>query len=120
MLLMLLSLLFVKHAIADFFLQRAFMFKDKHVYGGKGGLTHAAIHGALTGLVLLIVFPNVSMVLWLALADAVIHYHVDYIKSSWNIKTAAQPSENRYWYAFGLDQLAHHLTYIGIVWYIVQ
>jgi hypothetical protein len=120
MLLLLLSLLLIKHAVADFFLQRAFMFKDKHVYGGSGGITHAGIHGALTGLVLFVTISNLYLVLCLALADAVLHYHIDYLKSSWNVKTGASPSENRYWYAFGLDQLAHHMTYIGIIWYIVK
>lgn len=120
MLLFLLSLLLIKHAVADFFLQREFMFKDKHIYGGKGGIIHATIHGALTAIILLFVISSISMALLLALIDAVLHYHIDYIKSNWNIKTKAQPSETRYWYAFGLDQLAHHLTYIGIIWYIVK
>lgn len=120
MLLFLLSLLLIKHAVADFFLQRAFMFKDKHVYGGKGGITHAVIHGGLTGIILLAVISNVYLALGLAAADAVLHYHIDYIKSSWNVKTQAQPSELRYWYAFGLDQLAHQLTYVGMIWYIIR
>jgi hypothetical protein len=109
----------VKHAIADFFLQRAFMFKDKHVYAGPGGISHAGIHGFLTFLAVVICLPN----LWLfavlfGLFDAVAHYHIDYVKSSWNVKTQATPSETRYWYAFGFDQMAHSLTYVLIVYII--
>jgi hypothetical protein len=117
--LLLVTLLFVKHAVADFFLQRAFMFKDKHIYAGPGGISHASIHGSLTFLAIVICLPN----LWLfavlfGLVDAVAHYHIDYVKSNWNVRTQAPPSETRYWYAFGLDQMAHFLTYVLIVYII--
>lgn len=111
--LLIISLLLTKHVVADFFLQRSFMFKDKHIYGGKGGLVHATSHALLTWLCL--IFFNPSLALILAAMDGVIHYHVDYIKSGWNIRTKASPAETRYWYAFGLDQLAHLLTYVLIV-----
>lgn len=120
MLLMLLSLLFIKHALADFFLQRSFMFYDKHIYGAQGGIVHALIHATLSWLVLFLIISDLGTVTLLALADGVIHYHIDYLKSSWNFRTGAKHTENRFWYAFGLDQLAHHLTYIGMVWYIVK
>jgi hypothetical protein len=117
--LLLVTLLLVKHAVADFFLQRAFMFKDKHIYAGPGGISHASIHGSLTFLAIVICLPN----LWLfavlfGLVDAVAHYHIDYVKSNWNVRTQAPPSETRYWYAFGLDQMAHFLTYVLIVYII--
>ena len=117
--LLLVTLLLVKHAVADFFLQRAFMFKDKHIYAGPGGISHASIHGSLTFLAIVICLPN----LWLfavlfGLVDAVAHYHIDYVKSNWNVRTQALPSETRYWYAFGLDQMAHSLTYVLIVYII--
>jgi len=117
--LLLVTLLLVKHAVADFFLQRAFMFKDKHIYAGPGGISHASIHGSLTFLAIVICLPN----LWLfavlfGLVDAVAHYHIDYVKSNWNVRTQALPSETRYWYAFGLDQMAHFLTYVLIVYII--
>ncbi len=119
LMLLLITLLLVKHAVADFFLQRSFMFKDKHIYAGPGGITHASIHGFLTFLAVVICLPN----LWLfavlfGLVDAVAHYHIDYVKSNWNVKTQAAPSETRYWYAFGLDQMAHSLTYVLIVYII--
>ena len=115
----LVTLLFVKHAIADFFLQRAFMFKDKHIYAGLGGISHACTHGFLTFVAIVICFPNLwFFAVMLGKIDAVLHYHIDYIKSSWNVKTKASTSENRYWYAFGLDQMAHSLTYVLIVYII--
>jgi hypothetical protein len=119
LMLLLVTLLLVKHAIADFFLQRAFMFRDKHIYAGPGGISHAATHGLLTTIAIIICLPNLGVfAILLGLFDAVAHYHIDYIKSSWNVKTKASPSENRYWYAFGLDQMAHSLTYVLIVYII--
>lgn len=119
LMLALITLLFVKHAIADFFLQRSFMFKDKHIYAGLGGISHACIHGFLTFVAIVICLPHSwFFAVMLGKMDAVLHYHIDYIKSSWNVKTKAGPSENRYWYAFGLDQMAHFLTYVLIVYII--
>lgn len=115
--LLLITLLLVKHTVADFFLQRSFMFKDKHVYLGRGGITHAATHGAFTFIVLILCVSNFWLAATLlALFDMILHYHIDYIKSNWNVKTKASTLENRYWYAFGLDQLAHFLTYSLIVY----
>jgi hypothetical protein len=117
--LLLVTLLLVKHAIADFFLQRAFMFRDKHIYAGRGGISHAAIHGSLTFLAVVIILPHLWLLAILcSLLDAIAHYHIDYVKSNWNVRTQASPSEIRYWYAFGSDQMAHFLTYVLIVYII--
>ena len=119
--LLLITLLLIKHTVADFFLQRSFMYKDKHIYAGRGGLVHAGSHGLLTAIAVAICVPTplqLSMALAAGMLDMVIHYHVDYIKSNWNVRTKASPSETRYWYAFGLDQLAHFLTYVLIVYTI--
>ena len=117
--LLIITLLLVKHAVADFFLQRAFMFKDKHIYAGLGGISHACIHGFLTILAIVICLPTLWLfAIMLGLFDAVAHYHIDYVKSNWNVKTQAATSELRYWYAFGLDQMAHFLTYVLIVYII--
>ena len=119
LMLLLITLLLVKHAIADFFLQRSFMFKDKHVYAGSGGMVHAATHGFLTLLAIVACLPNLWLfAIVLSLLDAVVHYHIDYIKSNWNVRAQATTSELRFWYAFGLDQTAHFLTYVLIVYII--
>ena len=89
------------------------MFKDKHVYGGKGGVVHATIHGFFSWIILVFFVPEIALIL--AALDGVAHYHIDYLKSGWNFRTKATPAENRFWYAFGLDQLAHMLTYVLMV-----
>ena len=78
--LLLLTLLMFKHTVADFYVQRSFMFTDKHVYGGRGGVAHAGIHGIGTAIVLFSFF-NPAVVLLASFFDSVAHYHIDYVKS---------------------------------------
>lgn len=109
----LIALLLIKHCIADYFMQYPWMLRDKAVYCAPGGIAHSGLHGILTTVVLM---PFIGFgALAYGLFDFFVHYHVDYIKSNWNVRTQASPSETRYWYAFGLDQLAHMMTYVVIV-----
>jgi hypothetical protein len=51
----------------------------------------------------------------LAFFEGIIHYHIDYVKvrhGEKNINTSC------YWNHFGLDQLAHQLTYLVMVAYV--
>ena len=107
--------LFVKHFICDFPLQAfAWMYRNKGTYGHVGGLTHASLHGLGTFAVL---------VFWLgadagtyALADAVIHYHIDWAKMNVSKKLDLRSDNSEwFWILLGFDQLLHHLTYFAIV-----
>lgn len=97
----------IKHFLADFPLQPSYQWMNKGKYGHPGGLLHAAIHGIMT-LAICIVF---SIPLWLALADALIHYHVDWIKMQLRWK----PDNKYFWWALGIDQMVHYLTYVWIM-----
>jgi hypothetical protein len=55
---------------------------------------------------------DLSWVLWLSLLDFVAHYHIDWAKMNWGQRDTRHPS---FWAHLGLDQMAHHLTYVGIV-----
>src|SRR5205809_532082 len=104
---------FIKHFICDFPLQWAYQYKNKGTYGHPGGILHAAIHGAGT-LVVCLIF---GLPAWLALADAVIHYHIDWAKMRLNAHWGLKPDNSEYfWWLLGLDQLLHYLTYAGLVW----
>ena len=111
-----LSLLFVKHFVCDFVIQAPYMIKEKGQYGSAGGIHHAVLHGLGTWAVLFAFVDTFSATI-LALADTVIHYHIDWTKiklsNQWQVQDWA------YWVWFGLDQLAHALTYIAIVAIIV-
>ena len=52
MTLAMITLLIVKHVIADYFMQFSWMMKDKGIYGAWGGIAHSSWHAILTFLVL--------------------------------------------------------------------
>jgi hypothetical protein len=87
-----LALLFVKHWYIDFVDQNDEEVKCKGIYGNWIGIGHSVKHGLGTALVFLLVDPFAVNVLLLGLIDAVIHYHVDWIKMNFgnrDIKTKA-------------------------------
>jgi hypothetical protein len=111
-----LALLFFKHWYVDFVDQNDEEVKHKGIYGDFIGMGHSIKHGAATMLVFLIVDPFHVSVLLLGLIDAVAHYHIDWIKMKFgnrDVKTRA------FWAQLGLDQLAHYMTYLFLVWLIV-
>lgn len=99
----------IKHFIADFPLQPPYQWMNKGKYGHPGGLSHAAVHGVFT----LAILRYFSMALWLAAIDAIIHYHVDWVKMQFKWK----PDNKYFWWLLGADQMIHYLTYIGVIAY---
>lgn len=108
--------LFIKHFICDFPLQtHPWMYLNKGSYGHPGGLLHAATH-ALGTLIVLAVF-QVDAAWTYALADFVMHYHIDWAKMNVNKKFRLEAGNNEwFWILLGVDQLLHHLTYFAIIW----
>ncbi len=107
--------LFIKHFICDFPLQAfSWMYRNKGTYGHAGGLTHAALHGLGTFAVL---FFWLGTHAWIyALADAAIHYHIDWAKMNISKKLDLRSDNSEwFWILLGFDQLLHHLTYFAIV-----
>lgn len=111
--------LLIKHIVADYYVQANFMFKDKHKYGSWGGVSHALVHGLGTGLALT-PFVSIAVVNFMIIIDAMLHYHIDYVKSNYSIRYPSSPSEQKYWVVHGTDQLMHVLTYVLIAWLIVK
>lgn len=111
--------LLIKHIVADYFVQANFMFSNKHIYGGWGGVLHALIHGIGTAIVLT-PFVSVITVNFMLFLDAMLHYHIDYVKSNYSIRYPSLPSEQKYWIVHGIDQLLHVLTYVLIVYLLVE
>ena len=104
----------MKHFIVDFLLQFRYQWSNKGTYGHPGGLLHAGLHGVGTALCLLI-FPWED-ILFLALMDAVFHYHIDWAKMNLNAKLGWTPTTHEeFWWLLGLDQLLHMLTYLAII-----
>ena len=104
----------VKHFVCDFLLQRAYQYMNKGIYGHPGGVLHAGVHAAGT-LVVCVLF---GLPLWFAIADAVIHYHIDWVKVNVTKRYGWKADNSEYfWYAMGLDQTLHYLTY---AWFLAM
>lgn len=117
-LILIFSLLFVKHFVVDFLLQRRYQYENKGVYGHPGGLIHAGLHGLGSWLCLTSFDPAAAVAL--ACADAGIHYHIDWAKTTINQRRKWTPAHSQYWYLLGLDQFLHYMTYVGMVLLMVE
>lgn len=118
-------LLQIKHFIVDFLLQRPYQYKNKGTYGHPGGILHAMLH-AMTTWVIFINLGFIALGVVISLAEAVVHYHIDWLKVKTTKQTWAERREDclavksdMYFHALGFDQLLHQLTYIGMVWLVV-
>ena len=110
------AVLMVKHTVADFFLQTPYQYLNKGTYGHPGGFLHAGIHTVMTLPVFLVIAPAATLLIVLIpVGEFVVHYHVDWLKEQ-AVKRNGWTSETKgFWWALGLDQLAHMLTYLAIV-----
>ena len=118
LILIFITLLFLKHFIVDFVLQRKYQYSNKGVYGHPGGLLHAGLHGLGTAICLWWYDPAAAFAL--AGTDAGLHYHIDWAKTNINEKMGWGPTTHeQYWWLLGADQLLHALTYIAIVYMIL-
>jgi hypothetical protein len=112
--LILFFLFMMKHFIVDFLLQFRYQWSNKGTYGHPGGLLHAGLHGIGTALCLLMF--SWEDILFLALMDAVFHYHIDWAKMNLNARMGWTATTSEYfWWLLGLDQLLHMLTYLAII-----
>lgn len=109
-----LLLLFTKHFIIDFLLQKPYQYLNKGTYGHPGGILHAGLHGL--GTFLCFIFFAPALAFFVAVADTVIHYHIDWAKVKINSIMEWKPDRHeQYWWLLGLDQYLHALTYILFV-----
>lgn len=106
----------LKHYLADFHWQTIWMVETKGRYGHPGGLAHSGLHGLLSLPVLLVAAPWMpALTVVLILAEIAAHYDIDWLKSRIVTRRGLGEDDSVYWHLFGLDQAAHHLTYIGMV-----
>ncbi len=118
-LLLLLLLFQVKHFLADFLWQTDWMFLNKGRYGHPGGLAHAGLHAVFTAVVLLFAPAPLGLLLALVALEFVIHYHVDWSKDHFTRRGSYTVEEKGFWVLFGLDQGAHQLTYVLLLYLLV-
>jgi hypothetical protein len=118
--LILLSLLQFKHFYADFVLQTYMQTVKKGVWLDPIGISHTVDH-VYCSLIALLVFSlfattNAFTVLWVTAVEGVVHYLVDFFKVKYGSKDITKPV---FWTQFGLDQLAHQVTYLWMIWILV-
>jgi len=117
--LFLLLLLQIKHWYADFKIQTYMQTVKKGVWLDPIGMSHTIDH-IWTSLVVFLIFSffhplSVTTILGIAIVEGIYHYMVDFIKVKYGCKDNTKPL---FWNQFGMDQLAHQLSYLGIVAYV--
>lgn len=110
-----LALLQIKHWYIDFVNQSNVEVASKGIYGDIPGLMHSVKHGLGTMLaILLVVTPTYAFfALVCGLLDFITHYHIDWLKMNYGNRDITTPA---FWNHLGLDQMAHQLTYLVIVY----
>ena len=113
--------LIIKHTLGDFFLQTEYQLNNKGKYGHAGGLVHAGIHIGLT-IPLFYLVPAVggSTVLTVLIGEFALHYHIDWAKEQIVSRYKLTVDDPRFWRVFGLDQMAHGITYAAIMAVLVS
>lgn len=119
--LFLLLLLNIKHWYADFCIQTYQQTVRKGIYRDPVGISHSLDHVWTTLLVLLafsfFLFPiDPILMITVALLEGILHYHIDWIKVHYGCKDSTRPL---FWNQFGLDQLAHQITYLIMCYFIL-
>jgi len=109
-------LLQIKHMFADFFLQTPRMLSGRGTYLHVGRMQHAAVHALLTIPAFLLVGAGFTVVMLIIAVEWLVHFHLDWAKARFSEARKLTPTQPLFWYAFGVDQALHQLTYIAMVW----
>ncbi len=113
-LLAVLLILTVKHFVCDYPLQTSYQMKNKGTYGHPGGLLHAGIHALGTSVAFIAITPTLALGAMIMVGEFIVHYHLDWAKENVIRREGWTAKDANFWLALGVDQLAHHLTYIAI------
>ena len=107
-----LTIFLIKHLVADFLLQTAWMANGKEQPRGwfKPLLAHVGVHAAATALIFAALAPAY---LWMAAVDFVVHFAVDRCKGLLNRFFDNDATKTGFWWLLGIDQTLHHLTHLG-------
>jgi hypothetical protein len=123
--LVLLALFQIKHLLADYVWQTPYMLGK-----GKKGIewilplgAHCLVHSVLSAMIIVCFRPEM---VWLVVVEFFAHFLIDRVKATYKLPAGQWANEEKgkylgkYYFAFGMDQMAHHLTYIGMVYVLTQ
>ncbi|SDB07019.1 DUF3307 domain-containing protein [Bauldia litoralis] len=113
-LLVVFTILQVKHFICDYPLQTHYQLKNKGTYGHPGGILHSGIQALGTIAAFIAVPPTLGLGVAIVVGEFLVHYHVDWIKANVMRRAGYTSDQSQFWWAIGADQLIHHLTYVAI------
>ncbi|MCB1487779.1 MAG: DUF3307 domain-containing protein [Bauldia sp.] len=118
-LLVVMTILEVKHFVCDYPLQTSYQLNNKGKYGHPGGILHSGIQAAGTLFAFIAVTPTLFLGAAIVVVEFLIHYHTDWAKANFIRQAGYEVSDAKFWWAIGADQLVHHLTYIAIAGILV-
>lgn len=108
----------IKHFICDYPLQNAYMLQKGGLVGWvKPLLAHSSVHAVGTFIVFL--YFGFKIAILFSLIDFVLHFVVDRIKACPTIGGKYNPTQPYFWWALGLDQMAHHIINILFVAFVL-
>jgi|EndMetStandDraft_3_1072993.scaffolds.fasta_scaffold190753_2 hypothetical protein len=110
----------LKHFVADYLMQPGWMLSGKGNIFHFGGYAHAAIHAALSLVALLLVGTPFGLAVALFAGEFVIHYALDYAKIHYSQGVHMDNKPARFWALHGIDQFAHQLTYVAMIYVAVK
>lgn len=115
----LMAALLVAHCLGDFTPLATPRMHEAKANGGPLLLIagHAAVHMVLVAAaIVLIVGPAWSVVTMAAAVELVTHFALDATRARLGLRFRAlrTPSEDAFWWAFGVDQLSHGLVLVGL------
>lgn len=115
----------IKHFLADFPLQNLYMLGK-----AKQGLAwilplsaHCSVHSALSLCIILLINPRLF---WLVGLEFMAHFVIDRIKVCQKLPIGPWSPESKgkylskYYFDFGMDQLAHQLTYVAMIYIMLS
>ncbi|MCA1443901.1 DUF3307 domain-containing protein [Ensifer sp. IC4062] len=106
----------LKHFIADYVLQPAWVLRGKGNFRMIGGHVHAGGHALGTVPALMLAGVGMTRVAILVLAEFLAHYLIDYGKVLLSSQHSRADATTRiYWAMHGADQLLHQLTYAALL-----
>jgi hypothetical protein len=108
-----------KHFVADYLLQPRWMIEGKASFAKPGGYVHVVIHALGSLLILAPAGVSTVMIAALVVAEAVVHYIIDYAKARWSLLHPSDPERKSYWAAHGADQFMHQLTYVVMLFLVM-
>jgi len=111
----LLALLFIKHWYVDFVDQSEEEVAHKGKYLNWLGVKHSLKHGIATAIIFSFTGIGAVFYVFIGIVDFVLHYHIDWTKMNYGNRDITTP---QFWNHLGLDQLAHYITYLGLVWLV--